>query len=476
MAAHSASHIIPVIMCGGAGTRLWPASRETMPKQFIQLLGQESTFQATLRRVSDPAVFGKPVIIAGNDVRVIVAEQLQQLDMQAEIILEPCRRDSAAAVAVAAETVARRDPRGIAFVLAADHVVADPESFVAACTRASAGAAKGYIMTLGITPTAPSTAYGYIRPGRAIEGTECTEVARFVEKPDLSTAKGYVAEGYLWNSGNFMFLAKTMVGELESYVPEILGAARSALDTASRDLDFVRLDEKAFGKAPKTSIDYAVTEKTSKAGAVPVDSGWSDVGTRGALWEVCKRDPSGNVVTGHASLVNTRDSLVHSEDMLTGVVGLDNVVVVATKDAVLVTSRERSGEVKDLVAQLKANQAPEVEAHLRVHRPWGWYERIEIGPRFQVKRIMVKPGARLSLQKHMHRAEHWVVVRGTAEVTVDERCWLMQENEAAYLPLGSVHRLANPGRIALEIIEVQVGSYTGEDDIIRIEDVYGRSM
>lgn len=476
MATQAASHIIPVIMCGGAGTRLWPASRETMPKQFIQLLGQESTFQATLRRVSEPAVFGKPVIVASNDVRFIVAEQLQQVGMEAEIILEPCRRDSAAAVAVAAETVARRDPRGIAFVLAADHVVTDPKSFVAACTRASAGAAKGYIMTLGISPTSPSTAYGYIRPGRPIDGTECTEVARFVEKPDLATAKGYVSEGYLWNSGNFMFLAKTMTGEMETHVPEILNAARDALDKASRDLDFVRLDEKAFAKAPKNSIDYAVMEKTTRAGVVPVDCGWSDVGSWGALWEVCPRDGDGNVVTGHASLVNTRDSLVHSEDMLTGVVGLDNVVVVATKDAVLVTSRERSGEVKDLVAQLKARNAPEVDAHLRVHRPWGWYERIEIGPRFQVKRIMVKPGARLSLQKHMHRAEHWVVVRGTAEVTVDERVWLMQENEAAYLPLGSVHRLANPGRIPLEIIEVQVGSYTGEDDIIRIEDVYGRSM
>jgi mannose-1-phosphate guanylyltransferase / mannose-6-phosphate isomerase len=476
MSIQAASPIIPVIMCGGAGTRLWPASRETMPKQFIQLLGQESTFQATLRRVSNPAVFGKPVIIAGNDVRFIVAEQLQQVGMEAEIVLEPARRDSAAAVAVAAETVARRDPRGIALVLAADHVVSDPAAFVAACSLAAAGAAKGYVMTLGITPSAPSTAYGYIRPGRRIEGTECSEVARFVEKPDLATAKGYLNEGYLWNSGNFLFAAKTMVAELEAHVPEIAAAAREALDKASRDLDFVRLDEKAFMKSPKTSIDYAVMEKTTRAGVLPVDCGWSDVGTWGALWEVSQRDESGNVVMGHATLVNTRDSLVHSEDLKTGVVGLDNVVVVATKDAVLVTSRERSGEVKELVAQLKAANAPEAEAHLRVHRPWGWYERIEIGPRFQVKRIMVKSGARLSLQKHMHRAEHWVVVRGTAEVTVDERCWLMQENEAAYLPLGSVHRLANPGRIPLEIIEVQVGSYTGEDDIIRIEDVYGRSI
>jgi mannose-1-phosphate guanylyltransferase/mannose-6-phosphate isomerase len=474
MASSETPLIVPVVMCGGAGTRLWPASRETMPKQFIQLLGKTSTFQATIERVSDPAVFGRPVVVAGNDVRFIVAEQLQQIGVEAEIVLEPSRRDSAAAVAVATEIVARRSPGSIALVLAADHVILDPDAFVAACRTAAAGAAKGYIMTLGITPTEPSTAYGYIRPGTAIEGTPCLEVARFVEKPDAATATGYLADGYLWNSGNFLFQASVMREELEAHAPQIIASVRAALSKSQADLDFLRLDEAEFSKTPKTSIDYAVMEKTTRAGVMPASCGWSDIGTWGALWDVSGKDAAGNVVRGRATLVDTRNSLVHSEDMLTGVVGLDNVVVVATKDAVLVTDRAHSGEVKTLVAALKASQAPEAEAHLRVHRPWGWYERIEIGPRFQVKRIQVIPGARLSLQKHMHRAEHWVVVRGTAEVTVDERTWLMQENEAAYLPLGSVHRLANPGRIPLEIIEVQVGSYTGEDDIIRIEDVYGR--
>ncbi|MHB2168533.1 mannose-1-phosphate guanylyltransferase/mannose-6-phosphate isomerase [Alsobacter sp. R-9] len=472
--ASDPSLIVPVVMCGGAGTRLWPASRETMPKQFIQLLGQSSTFQATLERVRDPKVFARPVVIAGNDVRFIVAEQLQQIGVEADIILEPARRDSAAAVAVATEIVAARAPSAVALVLAADHVIQDPAAFVEACRKAAEGAAQGFIMTLGFAPTAPSSAYGYIRPGDPIPGTPCFKVARFVEKPDEETAKGYVADGYLWNSGNFLFQARVMREELDAFAPDILAAARDALARAKTDLDFQRLDEEAFSRAPKTSIDYAVMEKTQRAGVMPASCGWSDVGTWGALWEVSAQDADGNVVRGQAALVDTRNSLVHSEDVLTGVVGLEDIVVVATRDAVLVTDRARSGDVKTLVADLKAAGAPEAESHLRVHRPWGWYQRIEIGPRFQVKRIQVLPGARLSLQKHMHRAEHWVVVRGTAEVTVDERTWLMQENEAAYLPLGSVHRLANPGRIPLEIIEVQVGSYTGEDDIIRIEDVYGR--
>jgi len=475
MAASDYPLIVPVVMCGGAGTRLWPASRETMPKQFIQLLGNVSTFQATIGRVSDPAVFARPVVVASNDVRFIVAEQLQQIGVEAEIVLEPSRRDSAAAVAVATEIVARRGEDQVALVLAADHVILDPAAFVDACRTAAQAAVLGHVMTLGITPTEPSTAYGYIRPGPAIAGTPCFQVQRFVEKPDEPTARGYVADGYLWNSGNFLFKSSVMQQELQAHAPQILDCVRAALAGAKSDLDFVRLDETEFARTPRTSIDYAVMEKTTRAGVMPVACGWSDIGTWGALWEVSDKDDAGNVVRGHASLVATRNSLIHSEDVLTGVVGLDDVVVVATRDAVLVTDRAHSGDVKTLVAQLKAAHAPEAEAHLRVHRPWGWYQRIEIGPRFQVKRIQVIPGARLSLQKHMHRAEHWVVVRGTAEVTVDERTWIMQENEAAYLPLGSVHRLANPGRIPLEIIEVQVGSYTGEDDIIRIEDVYGRS-
>ena len=278
----------------------------------------------------------------------------------------------------------------------------------------------------------------------------------------------------MWNGGNFLFQAEAMRTEFRTHAPAILEAASAALDAAASDLDFVRLDAAAFGRAPKTSVDYAIMEKTAHAGVVAMDCGWSDVGTWGAVWDVMERDGAGNAVRGRAALVDARNCLVHSEEVITGVVGLDDVVVVSTKDAVLVTSRDRSGGVKELVAALRASGEAEADAHLRVHRPWGWYQRIEIGPRFQVKRILVKPGARLSLQKHVHRAEHWVVVHGTAEVTVDERTWLMKENEAAYIPLGAVHRLANPGKIPVEMIEVQVGSYTGEDDIIRIEDIYGR--
>ncbi|MFO1146969.1 MAG: mannose-1-phosphate guanylyltransferase/mannose-6-phosphate isomerase [Alsobacter sp.] len=466
--------IHPVILCGGAGTRLWPASRESMPKQFMQLIGDRSTFQEAVLRVVDPKVFGKPVVIAASDARFMIAEQLQEIGIEAEIILEPVRRDSAPAVAVAAEVVARRAPGSVALVMAADHVVRQPAGFVQAALAAADAARKGSIMTLGIEPTEPHTGYGYIKPGAAIPGTAASGVARFVEKPDLATAERYLAEGYLWNSGNFLFVAETMLAELERFQPAVVEAARAALDKAVVDLDFVRLDEAAFSASPKISIDYAVMERTERAAVVPLSCGWSDVGTWSSVWQVSEQDGSGNATRGRVRLLGTSNSLVQSDDQLTCVVGLEDVVVVTTKDAVLVSSKERSGEVKDLVAGLIAEGVEEATAHRRMHRPWGWYQRIEIGPRFQVKRIQVKPGARLSLQKHMHRAEHWVVVHGTAEVTVDERTWLMHENEAAYLPISSVHRLANPGKIPLEIIEVQVGSYTGEDDIIRIEDVYGR--
>jgi mannose-1-phosphate guanylyltransferase/mannose-6-phosphate isomerase len=469
------SRILPVIMCGGAGTRLWPASRETMPKQFMPLIGSHSTFQMSLQRVSDPEVFAPPVIVAANDVRFIVAEQMRAIGIEGTIVLEPERRDSAAAVAVACEIAARQSPDTVVLVMAADHVVKDAPAFVAACRSAAAAAtAGGFIMTLGITPTEPNTGYGYISAGEAIDGGPARRVVSFVEKPDRSTAERYLEQGYLWNSGNFLFRADAMQAEFATHAPEIIAAAAAALDAATRDLDFVRLEPAAFSRAPKISFDYAVMEKTAHAGVVEVSCGWSDVGTWGAVWDVLPHDAQGNAVRGRAQLVETRNSLVHSEDVLTGVVGLDDVVVVATRDAVLVTSRDRSNSVKDLVAALRQAGAEEADAHLRVHRPWGWYQRIELGGRFQVKRIQVLPGARLSLQKHVHRAEHWVVVRGSAEVTVDDRTWLMQENEAAYIPLGAVHRLANPGKIPLEIIEIQVGSYTGEDDIIRIEDVYGR--
>jgi mannose-1-phosphate guanylyltransferase/mannose-6-phosphate isomerase len=331
-------------------------------------------------------------------------------------------------------------------------------------------------MTLGIEPDRPATDYGYIRRGEPIaEAPGAARVARFVEKPTQAGAEALIAEGALWNSGYFLFRADLMLAELEAFVPDVLAAARAAYAAAVTDLDFVRLDAAAFARAPKISIDYAVMERTAQAGVLPVSFPWSDVGTWDAVWQVLDHDEAGNAVRGRVSLIETKNSLVHSQgDGVTAVVGLEDVVVVSTPDAVLVASKARSGQVKELVTALRAKGEPEADAHLRMYRPWGWYQRIDIGERFQVKRIQVVPGGRLSLQKHYHRAEHWVVVRGTAEVTIDERVVLVHENEAVYLPIGSMHRLANPGKIPLELIEVQVGSYTGEDDIIRVEDIYGR--
>ncbi len=465
--------IVPVIMCGGAGTRLWPASRESMPKQFIPLLQDLSSFQATMQRISG-VEFGRPVVLATSDVRFIAAEQLQAIGVDADIVLEPKRRGSAAAVAVAACLAARHDPEAVVLILAADHLITDVDAFVEACRMATKSARRGFIMTLGVEPTAPATGYGYIQPGEPIDDTAAFKVARFVEKPDRETAVAYAEQGYLWNSGNFLFRADVMIGELRTLAPEVLAAAKSAVDLAAQDLDFIRLDGEAFAASPNTSIDYAVMERTEKAGVLPVTFQWSDVGTWGAIWEASPQDGTGNALRGHVEVVETRNSLVHSDSILTTVVGLDDVIVVATPDAVLVASRDRSEEVKTLVAKLKTKLRPEADDHLRMYRPWGWYQRIDAGTRFQVKRIVVKPGQRLSLQKHFHRAEHWVVVRGTAEVTVGDEVVLRHENEAAYLPIGCVHRLANPGKIPLELIEVQVGSYTGEDDIVRFEDVYGR--
>lgn len=473
----SADLILPVILCGGSGTRLWPASRESMPKQFSRLVSESSsTFQATAQRVTDPAAFGRPIVLTHADARFIVAEQLNEVDVDADILLEPERRDSAAAVAVAALHAASRDPEAVVLILAADHVIGDAAAFTQAARKAAAGARAGKIMTLGIAPTRPATDYGYIRVGAPVaDAPEVCEVERFVEKPNAAGAERLIADGALWNSGYFLFRADVMIGELETHAPAVLEAARGALIEAARDLDFVRLDAAAFGQAPKTSIDYAVMERTARAGVLPVSFPWSDVGTWDAVWQVLDRDESGNAVRGRVELIETRGSLVHSEgEGLTTVVGLDDVVVVSTPDAVLVASKARSGLVKELVTQLRGRGHAEADAHRRMYRPWGWYQRIDIGERFQVKRIMVTPGGRLSLQKHYHRAEHWVVVKGTAEVTLNEQVILVHENEAVYLPIGSMHRLTNPGKIPLELIEVQVGSYTGEDDIIRVEDIYGR--
>lgn len=467
--------IIPVIMAGGSGTRLWPVSRDTMPKQFIELLDEGySTFQTALRRVSG-AEFGPPIIVTGEDFRFLVAVQMQAVGVVGEIVLEPARRDSAAAVAVGALCALQRDPDAICLVLAADHVIDDDEAFVDDCRKAARAARDGRIMTLGIEPTFPSTAYGYVEQGEALTADGTFALRAFVEKPDKARAETYLARGYLWNSGNFLFAATTMIDELQAFAPEVLSAAREAVENGKRDLDFLRLDADAFRRSPKISIDYAVMEKTQHAGVIWANFGWSDVGSWDSVYEIKTSDADGNVLEGPVSVLDTRNSLVLSQGPLTTVVGLDNLIVVSTMDAILVASKDEAPRVKDLVGKLAADGHGEATQHLRNHRPWGWYQRIDIGERFQVKHICVKPGGTLSLQKHHHRAEHWVVVHGTAEVTIDGVVKHYHENEAAYLPIGCVHRMHNPGKIDLKIIEVQVGSYTGEDDIIRLEDIYART-
>jgi mannose-1-phosphate guanylyltransferase / mannose-6-phosphate isomerase len=465
--------IIPTIMCGGAGTRLWPASRDSQPKHILPLFDGQSTFQKTVLRFHEKPGFGKPVIITNADSRFQIGEQLAAIGVKADIILEPSRQDSAAAVAVGAVHAAGLGPDTICLILAADHKIEDDEAFRKACRKAGEGAAKGLIMTLGLRPTFPAIGYGYISPGDVVsEGI--FRVKTFREKPDVETASQYIAEGFLWNSGNFLFQPKTMLDAFETYAPAILTAAKGAYAKAVRDADFVRLDADLFKTAPRTSVDFAIMEKTDKAGVVPCTAGWSDIGTWDSLWDAMPKDGTGNAITGDAVVLNSRNSLVSGDNILVTAVGLDDMVVVANRDAVMVAPRSKSGEVKDIVAALKTAGRTEATEHLRMYRPWGWYQRIDIGPGFQVKRIHVIPGGRLSLQKHFHRAEHWVVIKGTAEVTVDKNVVLVRENESVHLPLGCIHRMVNPGQTPMELIEVQIGSYTGEDDIVRIEDVYGR--
>ena len=467
--------LIPVLMCGGAGTRLWPVSRESMPKQFVPLIGDRSTFQQTLARIADPAMFARPIVITNTDFRFIVAEQLRELALAADIVLEPSRRDSGPAVAVAAALAARRDPQACVLVLSSDHVVRKPEQFIAACREAAAAAAAGHIVTFGVRPTAPATSYGYIRPGAKLNSAAVLAVEAFVEKPDAATAARYVAENYFWNSGNFMFRADVMLEEIARFEPVIAEAAQAAVAGLSQDLDFHRLAPDAFARAPKKSIDYAVMERTKLAAVVPADMDWSDVGSWDAVWDGLEHDAAGNAASGATVIIDSRNNLVRSEDgVLAALVGIDNAVVIATGDAVLVAARDKAENVKALVEQLKAQNRREAVEHRRIYRPWGYYQGVDTGTRYQVKRIVVKPGARLSLQKHFHRAEHWVVVKGTAAVTVGQDARTVHENESVYIPIGSIHRLGNPGKIPLELIEVQVGSYLGEDDIERIEDAYGR--
>jgi mannose-1-phosphate guanylyltransferase/mannose-6-phosphate isomerase len=467
--------LIPVIMCGGAGTRLWPVSRESMPKQFVPLVEARSTFQQVLGRIRDQAIFDRPIVITNSDFRFIVAEQMRECGIAGDIVLEPIRRDSAMAVGVAAVLGGARDPASTVIVLAADHVVRDPDAFARACLQAMAAAAGGRIVTFGIPPTFPATNYGYIRPGAKLDGGSAFAVDAFVEKPDAATASRYIADRYLWNSGNFVFRADVMLSEIARFEPDIAAAAKAAVGGMTKDLDFLRLPAEAFAQAPKKSIDYAVMERTERAAVVPLDCGWSDVGSWSAVWDALGHDADGNAATGAAVFLDSRNTLAHSDAaILTAVVGVDNLVVVATPDAVLVTSRDKAEQVKDLVERLKAQSHEQAVMHLRVHRPWGYYQGVDAGARYRVKRIVVNPNAMLSLQKHFRRSEHWVVVRGVAEVTIGSDIRTIHENESIYIPIGGVHRLANPGTMPLELIEVQVGDYLGEDDIERLADQYGR--
>lgn len=470
----------PVILSGGSGTRLWPLSRSMYPKQFIRFSAdQTSSFlAATLKRLGRPAGFAQPIIVCNNDHRFLVKDEAERAGIHpAAIVLEPVARNTAPAIAVAALAVARRDPDGILAVMPSDHVIKSEATFVDAVRRAAEVAAAGRLALFGITPDAPQTGYGYIRRGAALAGFDgAYAVAEFTEKPNHETAAGYLAAGdYYWNSGIFVLGAKAFLEELERLQPRIVAAARHALDGAAEDLGFLRLDTQAFSDAPSISVDYAVMEKTSLAAVLPIDVGWSDVGSWSSLWELSAHDDNGNAVHGDALLEDTRNCYVHSANSLVATIGVNNLVIVDTPDALLVADRSKAQAVSGVVAKLKAARRREQESQVRNHRPWGFFETLNVASRFQVKLLHVKPGGKLSMQMHHHRSEHWVVVHGTAKVTIGGEEKLVSEGQSVYIVATQWHRLENPGKTPLELIEVQLGSYLGEDDIVRADDMYKRS-
>ncbi len=470
--------VVPVILCGGKGTRLWPMSRSSRPKQFLPLTGDLSLFQKTLKRLDDATRYAAPVIIANSDYRFLVAEQAAEINIALDtILLEPVARNTAAAIAAASVLIARKDPDALVHILPSDHEIAVDDAYLKAIDTAIGAARNGRLVTFGITPTEPSTGFGYIEAGEALP-SGARSVARFVEKPVKQKAEQMLAAGnYTWNSGMFLFGAGVFLDECERLAPEIAAAARGAVDDAKADLDFIRLEKDSFARSPDISVDYAIFEKTSLAAVVPSPIIWSDLGSWDAVWKANPHDADDNVVRGPASLSETTASLVMTEKMHVAVDSLDDVAVIASEDAVYVGRLSKAQNVGAMVKRLQADPATAVltETHRTCYRPWGGYSSVVEGERFQVKRIFVKPGKRLSLQKHHHRSEHWVIVRGTAEVQVGERITTISENESVYIPRGDVHRLTNPGKILLELIEVQTGSYLGEDDIIRLEDEFGRT-
>jgi mannose-1-phosphate guanylyltransferase / mannose-6-phosphate isomerase len=461
--------IVPVVLAGGSGTRLWPLSRDTMPKQFLPFNGGRSTYQEALLRVRASG-FGQPIVVTGAAVRATAKRQADELGVDPVILIEPVGRDSGPAIAAATAMVRHDDRNAIVLCVAADHVVLDEEAFRQTCETSLNAARRGDIVTFGIKPSEPRTSYGYIQPGDVIDNYGVRRVKNFIEKPSAETATRYVQEGFLWNSGNLLFHVDAMAEEIARLAPELAIAAGTAIATARRDNGYSFLDQKSFAAAPRISIDYAVMEKTTRAAVVTADFRWSDIGSWEALSDVIAADDEGNVIRGAGMSVDSKRCIIHADRRLVAAVGVEDLVIAETADAILVTHRNRTQNVRDLVDRLKSAKRPEATVHRRVDRPWGHFETIDGGERFQVKRLTVKPGKSLSLQKHEHRAEHWVVVRGTADVTIEGTAKAVDANQAVYIPIGSAHRLANHGATSLELIEVQTGDYLGEDDIIRLDD------